>query len=157
MLQPDPCKCRPLSTPIRRGCYVGVDKDCIFRPMSASKSTPLQSVFIENRQWRVQIQLFPLMTIVSTHLNSNIFSPNHTHQQLIVAFCLILHSLALSKRNAMTSRALLPMHNFLLHRFVDKLTVERSKLLWTFFPGPRAPGPVAPEVGLRPAFLGAWA
>jgi hypothetical protein len=101
----------------------------------------LQSVFIENCQRQVQIQLFPLTTIVYTPPNSLIFSPNHTHQQLIVAFCLILHSLALSKRNAMTSRALLPMHNFLLHRFVDKLTVERSKLLWTFFSRPQGPRP----------------
>jgi hypothetical protein len=34
------------------------------------------------------------------------------NQELIVAFCLILHSLALSKRNTTASRALLPMHNF---------------------------------------------
>ena len=54
----------------------------------------------------------PLTTIVSTPPNSLIFSPNHPHQQWIVAFCLILHSLALSKRNATASRALLPMHNF---------------------------------------------
>ena len=54
---------------------------------------------------QVQIQLFPLTTIVSTPPNSLIFSLNHTHQQLIVAFCLILHSSALSKRNATASRA----------------------------------------------------
>ena len=53
VFQSDPCKCRPISTPIRRDCYVGVGKGWVFKAISTSKSSRLQTLFIENHEWPV--------------------------------------------------------------------------------------------------------
>jgi hypothetical protein len=50
VLQPDPCECRPLSIPIRGGCWVLVDKDCVVTLISTSNLSPSESLFIENHQ-----------------------------------------------------------------------------------------------------------
>jgi hypothetical protein len=108
-----------------------VGKGCVFKTIFASKSSRLQTLFIENLNEPSQTKLFLLTTIASTPPISLNFSPNHPHLKRIVAFCLNLHSLALMQMKCYDIWSSSSPAASLLDRFVDEFTVEQSSLLLT--------------------------